>query len=146
LIHKIKLIGVAVALIALVIGFADLRGCFVDQEKVAFAELVMNSVKEIPRETPGFERFLVDFPPPYGLDPAKVTHIGDNALRWDTSPAESLGVVYVVNEKRTSVVARLDQVRDWSRDNVYSWLSWIVAALGWAIYATIEMAESRAWI
>jgi hypothetical protein len=129
-------------LIGLVLWLLDLRGCFVDREKVEFAELVLNSVREIPRgASPAFERFLEDFPPPGGVDPRTVTHIGDKSLRWDTSPAESVAVVYVAAGMRTPPVARPDQVAAWASSGPYGVISWMVAAGGWAVYAAVELLE-----
>jgi hypothetical protein len=137
----IKLLGVAVGFFGILMNLLDLRGCFVEPEKRTFGELVMNTDELVPRTTPGFELFLRDFPPPSGVASVDVTHIGDKALRWDTSPAESLAVVYVANGIRSSPVARLDQVRDWANATIYGWLSWLITVVGWLLYAVIEFVK-----
>ena len=142
MIRTIKLLGLAVGFIGISLNLLNLSGRFVNEEKHAFAELVMNSVQPVVRTAPGFDAFLRDFPPPSGVRPEQVTHIGDKMSRWDTSPAESLAVVYVANGNRTSTVARLDEVRDWGNATVYGWVSLVVIVAGWLASAAAFFIES----
>lgn len=141
-VRKLKLCGVVVAFLGLAASFLDHVGWFRDPEKVMFADLVMSSSGSIPRATPGFEAFLADFPPPQGVSAASVSEIGDKALRYDTSAADTLNVVYVAQGRRTGVVARLDQVRDWAYATSYTLLSLVIATLGWLMYAATEVYET----
>lgn len=141
MIRIIKLLGIVVGFIGIGLNALNLAGFFVDREKHAFAELVMSSVQPVPRTAPGFDVFLRDFPPPSGVVPEQVTHIGDKMLRWDTSPAESLAVVYMVNGDRTSAVARLDEVREWGNATIYGRVSLVVIIVGWFTSAATFFVE-----
>ena len=146
MIRAIKVVGAAVGLIGIFLNVLNLPGCFVDQEKHAFAEIVLNSVQPIARTTRGFNLFLRDFPPPSGVAPEEVTDIGDKMSRWDTSAAESLAVVYVINGERTSAIARLDEVREWGNATVYGWVSLVVIVVGWltsAVALGVEIVRDK---
>ena len=47
--------------------------------------------------------------------------------------------MYIIAGERTSVVALLDEVRDWSLSTWFGRLSLAIGAVGWAIYAAIEV-------
>lgn len=137
----LKLLGVAIGFLGIVAAFADLLGYFTDAEKVAFAELVMRSKDVVPRSTRGFEKFIRAFPPPDGIDPDTVTHIADKLLRIGSESNVGSTVAYVVNGKRTSSVARFDEVREWASNSSYRWISWIITAFGWFMVAVVTVSD-----
>jgi hypothetical protein len=136
-----KLAGVLIALVGILATFADLRGCFADPQKQHFAELVMGTQEGIPRSTPGFEAFLVAFPPPQGVDLSGVTHIADRTLRLDSRSDVGTTVAYLTSAGRTATVARFEEVRAWAEASPYSWLSLGITFLGWVLYAVIEICD-----
>ena len=139
---KIKLLGIIVAFLGIIAACAHLMGYFADEEKLSFADLVMNSKTTIARNTPVFEKFLAAFPPPEDVDPSSVTHIADKELKWDSESNVGSSVAYIADGKRTLQVARFDQVKDWASSTFYGWLSLGIIVIVWVIEVIVMISEN----
>lgn len=137
----LKLVGLLVIFLGILTAFGDLMGWFVDREKAHIVDLVWNSEGGIPKDTPGFEKFMQAFPPPGAVDPSRVTHIVKSKIRM--GPVVMDGTVgYLTDDQlRTDPVATFGEILQWAGDTVYEWVSWIIAAVGALILLVIEIYE-----
>jgi len=115
---KFKIAGLIIGLIGLLATFGDLMGWFLDEDKLQIAELVWNSKGGIPRDTPGFEKFLSAFPPPEGVKPNSITHIVKNVFQMEQNFTFGGTVRYLSGTTRTAPVGSFDDVRRWGPTKV----------------------------
>lgn|GEM_PF-3679620 len=138
---KLKLVGLLVGFIALLASFFNLLGFFADKEKLHLAQLIRYSEGGIPRETPGFEKFLSDFPPPKNISPDSITYIVKDKIQTHDK-FTMIGVVrYLANNKRTEPVTTFEEVDIWSKKTNYGWISLIITILCWTTVAVVDLIE-----
>jgi len=133
--------GLAVGLLGLVAGLLDLIGCFADKEKVALTDAIRNADGGIPRQTPGFEKFMACFPPPSGVLPSSVSHIVKDVLQTHDLFPLSITVRYLAGNQRTPPVATYEDVRRWAEHTGYGWLVWLITAAGWVTVAIDRLIQ-----
>ena len=96
-------------------------------------------IGRVVRAVPGFEEFLKRFPPPDGLDPAKITHIVKDVIQTEDKFPISITLRYLAAGQRSAPVAAFSDVEGWAAETRFGWISWIVAAVGWLIVASTEL-------
>ena len=127
--------GLAVGLLGLVAGLLNLLGYFADKKKAALADAIRNSDGGIPRQTPGFEKFMASFPPPSSVLPSSVSHIVKDVIQTHDRFPVSITVRYLAGNQRTPPVATYEDVRRWAEHTGYGWLVWLITAAGWVTVA-----------
>ena len=140
---KWKFSGFVLAILGVLLAWADVVGAFTDKEKVRFANRVMSTQDAIPRSTPGFEKFLAAFPPPREITSPSVTHIADKVLRVSSDSDVGSSVAYLANGARTPTVARFDEVHDWTTKTIYRILGLIITTAGILIAAPSQIHDYR---
>jgi hypothetical protein len=138
---KLKIAGLIIGLIGLLAAFSDLMGWFLDEDKLHISESVWNSKGGIPRNTPGFEKFLLAFPPPEGVDPNSIAHIVKNVFQMEPNFTFGGTLRYLSGTTRTAPVASFDEVRRWAEQSKFRWIGWVIALIGWIILAVVEILD-----
>jgi hypothetical protein len=69
----LKVTGLLVLLAGVVVGFLDLSGKFLDQDKQAFVQWVLTTGAGLPVSSPAAKKFMKAFPPPAGSNVSELT-------------------------------------------------------------------------
>ena len=129
------------------LGWAYELGWFEDAAKTRFANMV-NTQKEVGRRTPGFGKFLADFPPPSGVPPATVECIIKSSsiqFRFGTRTRPvAYALQYRLNSgKPTEMVADHVDVAAWVKKTAYPRLTLMLAS--GAVLLQIALAFCQHW-
>ena len=105
----LKVTGLLVLLAGVVVGYLDLAGKFLDQDKQAFLQWVQTTGLGLPVSNPAAKKFMIAFPPPADSNPSEITHVTKNTFKVDKGPIQNAAINYMHRDgSRTSFVATLD--------------------------------------
>lgn len=139
--NALKVLGLLIGLIGIGLAFLDLRGYFVDGDRVALRDELRDSPGGLPRTAPGFSKFLDDFPPPSAVDTHLVTHIVKDVIQTHDQFPISITIRYLASGQRTRPVASFSDVERWAASTSFGWVSWAVATIGWVAVAGVELYQ-----
>ena len=139
--QKFKILGLTIGLVGLIAAVLDLKGCFRDDEKLALAERIHSQSGGIAKDTPAFEKFLLNFPPPAGVDTSAITHIVKDKLQTHDGYPVAITLRYLVGAKKTAPVATYQEVKKWAELTNYGWWAWSIAIVGWLLVVILESLD-----
>ena len=129
----LKVVGSLVFLIGLLLHALNLCGYFLESDRLELHRRIERA-ETIPRDAPGFEKFLDAFPPPRGsIRAEQVTHIRSSNIIGGGGVSDAVNIRYMAGEKVSGRVAGLYQVAEWSKETRYDWLSWWLTLGGFSI-------------
>ena len=134
-----KIIGFVIGVLGLLVVLLDHFGIFLDKNKTNLAALIRNSQDEIPRGSPGFDEFLVAFPPPPDITVEDVTCIQLNTIQTHDGFPVARWFRYVAQGVPTEPVATFDDIRRWSEQTSGWWIGLIIASVGWLVALVVEL-------
>ena len=116
-----------------VVGYLDLSGRFLDQDKQAFLQWVLTPGVGLPVSTPAAKKFMIAFPPPADSNLSEITHVTKSVMTVEKGPVQSASINYMHRDgSRTSFVAALDDVRQWAQQTSYPFIAWLLSLIGFA--------------
>lgn len=142
LVGTLKMGGLALGLLALLVTFFDALGKFRDKERLEFARLLRENAQGLPRETPGFDKFLSAFPPPAGMDVSAISSTTKDVIQTHDQFPISITVRYFANGQRTAPVATYADVVAWSEKTRQKWWSFFIGIVGWVMLASAFAIEA----
>ncbi len=138
---KLKIICHIIAFIGIAIVIADLKGAFIDKERMRFADVLLKH--GVSPHTPGAKQFLSDYLP---HDKSENDVRSISVTRIQTSGGTTMsGVVRIVfNNSQEIDACSFQELEKWSKNiGLWIWLGVCVAIIGEFFSVLIIIFENR---
>ncbi|MBU1184228.1 MAG: hypothetical protein KJ663_03530 [Proteobacteria bacterium] len=140
----LKLIGFAIVAFGITVQFADLKGYLKNRESQKILDWVLYSKSGMPLESPAAREFIKKFPPPNTESVEDLTHLTKSVMQYETGGLISANVNYMRKDlSRTGHVATLEEIRRWTSETPYPWISWWITILGFLALLVTFYLERR---
>lgn len=127
----LKITGIAAIAIGLILEFTDLKGYLKDKKRTEILNWVLYSNSGMPIEQPEAKVFMKKFPPPSGEKEENLTHLTKSVMKYEVGGILNASVNYMRKDtSRTSHVATLEEIRSWTNETPYPWISWWITLVG----------------
>lgn len=82
-------------------------------------------------DQPAAKEFMKKFPPPPGEKKENLTHLTKSVMKYEIGGTLNASVNYMRKDmSRTSHVATLEEIRYWTDETPYPWISWLITLVG----------------
>lgn len=125
-------------LAGLIVAGTDEFGLLQKQERISFYQRIFYTSVAIDRETEGFEKFLIAFPPPDGIPNDSVVSIAARLLTVDNTGGNVWSTVrYKITGYPSQVIAIQPDVEKWAYKTIGSKIGWFIAFIGF-LFALVD--------
>lgn len=140
----LKTTGIILVGIGVLLGFLDLIGAFVDQDKEYVITWATTSKSGLSIDHPGARKFLKAFPPTSHEQGKEITHLTKQVIESAPGGAMVISINYMYSDLTRSVyVANLPEVKEWARATSYPWIAWSLSFLGFTEVLVSFVIELR---
>ena len=127
----LKTTGIILVGIGALLGFLDLNGAFVDQDKEYVVTWATTFQSGLSIDHPGARKFLKSFPPPSHEQGKEITYLTKQVIGSALGGAMVISINYMYSDlTRSAYVANLPEVKEWARATSYPWVAWLLSFLG----------------
>lgn len=135
ILNILEIIGIIVLALGLILGFANLKGWFNNKNRIEFLNWALTSDSGISIELPAAKEFIKAFPPPEGEQLNNLTHLTKDKLNFESGGTINISINYMRKDfSRTTHVATLSDIRTWTSETSYPWISWWLTLIGFLTF------------
>lgn len=128
----IEILGIVVVSVSVVITYLDMKGIFVDPNRVAVYDWATKTKTGLSLDKPAAKEFMKKFPPPETKNTNEVTHLVKTTMGSELGGRQlDVMINYMYSDtSRSPMVANLSDVQSWINETSYKWISWSISVVG----------------
>ena len=127
--ERIGVFGIVATAVGVSLGLCNLLGIFEHSDRRAMLQWTLSdAIAGLKLDDPRAIAFMSRFPPP--RTDKKLLGVSKNTQRVTGGPIFAATIGYVAEDGERLFVATLEDVRGWSAETPYPWLSWLLTTIG----------------